>query len=209
MKKLLAFLHDRIASHPFPQPVTNIYLMIKCRCYIHLFADIRYPFNIEIGRYCRIGRCKISAQPDPSNPRRKTVVLCSRCFVNDGVVLSSQGGYIEMGELSTIHDYSIVYGLGSVTIGRDTRIAAGTIIVSHQHVFWEDSVKIRDKHCIGKGVKIGTDCWIGAGARILDGITIGNQAIIAAGAVVTHDVEPATVVAGIPAKFLSHRFGKE
>lgn len=49
------------------------------------------------------------------------------------------------------------------------------------------------------GVKIGNDCWIGAGAIILNGITIGDGAVIGAGAIVTKDIEPYTIVAGNPA----------
>lgn len=49
------------------------------------------------------------------------------------------------------------------------------------------------------GVKIGNDCWIGAGVIILNGITIGDGAVVGAGAVVTKDVEPYTIVVGNPA----------
>ncbi len=45
----------------------------------------------------------------------------------------------------------------------------------------------------------GNDCWIGAGAIILNGITIGDGAVIGAGAIVTKDIEPYTIVAGNPA----------
>ena len=50
------------------------------------------------------------------------------------------------------------------------------------------------------GVKIGNDCWIGAGAIILNGLTIGDGAVVGAGAVVTKDVEPYTIVVGNPAR---------
>lgn len=50
------------------------------------------------------------------------------------------------------------------------------------------------------GVKIKDDVWIGAGVIILSGITIGECSVIGAGAVVTKDVEPYTVVAGVPAR---------
>lgn len=51
-----------------------------------------------------------------------------------------------------------------------------------------------------KGIKIGNDCWIGAGAIILNGVTIGECSVIGAGSVVTKDVEPYTIVAGVPAR---------
>lgn len=58
-------------------------------------------------------------------------------------------------------------------------------------------------------ISIGHDVWIGARATILDGITIGHGAIVATGAVVTKDVPPYAIVAGIPAKVVKYRFDHE
>lgn len=58
-------------------------------------------------------------------------------------------------------------------------------------------------------VDIGNDVWIGVGAKIMEGLTIGDGAVIAAGAVVTKDVPPYAIVAGVPAKILRYRFDEE
>jgi phosphonate metabolism protein (transferase hexapeptide repeat family) len=58
-------------------------------------------------------------------------------------------------------------------------------------------------------VVIGHDVWTGHGATILPGVSVGNGAVIAAGAVVTRDVEPYAIVAGVPARFLKWRFPPE
>ena len=58
-------------------------------------------------------------------------------------------------------------------------------------------------------VVVGHDVWIGHGATILPGVTIGNGAAVGAGAVVTRDVEPYAIVAGVPAEPLKHRFSRE
>jgi acetyltransferase-like isoleucine patch superfamily enzyme len=58
-------------------------------------------------------------------------------------------------------------------------------------------------------VKIGNDVWIGANAVIFDDVTIGDGAVIAAGAIVTKDVEPYAVVGGVPAKMIKKRFSDE
>lgn len=60
-----------------------------------------------------------------------------------------------------------------------------------------------------KSIIIGNDVWVGAKAIILDGVTVGTGAVIAAGAVVTHDVKPYSIVGGVPAKTISSRFDNE
>jgi len=203
---MLRFFYDLIRRHPLPPPIINLMLMIRWCCYIHPFASIGYPYNVEIGRYAFIGKCKMVASDSLKYDGSKTIRIGSRARVGDGVVLSGQGGSIVLGEATSIHDYSIIYGLGGVMVGDDTRIAAGTIIVAHRHNFRSRGSKIREVPCHGEGITIGYDCWIGVGSRILDGVHIGNCAIVGAGAVVTHDVESETVVVGVPAKFLRKRY---
>lgn len=58
-------------------------------------------------------------------------------------------------------------------------------------------------------VEIGNDVWIGANVTVMRGISIGDGAIIAAGSVVTKDIEPYTIVGGVPAKKIRDRFDKE
>ena len=56
-----------------------------------------------------------------------------------------------------------------------------------------------------KGIKIGKDCWIGSGVKILDGVTIGDGCIIAAGAVVNKDIPEYSIAGGIPARVIKSR----
>ncbi len=65
------------------------------------------------------------------------------------------------------------------------------------------------RHTDTKRVKIGNDVWIGANAIVFDGISIGDGAVIAAGAVVTKDVPSYAIVGGVPGKILRMRFDDE
>ena len=93
---------------------------------------------------------------------------------------------------------NLVDDKATLQIGDRVSIGPRVTIVAMEHA---NTSRIR--HAIGVrcgGVKIGNDCWIGAGAIILSGVTIGDCFVIGAGSVVTKDVEPYTIVAGVPAR---------
>lgn len=71
----------------------------------------------------------------------------------------------------------------------------------------EGAVQIYDRFV--KRTRIGNDVWIGAGAVLLNGVTIGDGAVIGANATVTKDVEPYAIVVGSPARVVAHRFSDE
>ena len=64
---------------------------------------------------------------------------------------------------------------------------------------------IRSQQGTKKGIVIEDDVWIGSGCKILDGITIGKGSVIGAGTVCTKDVEPYSVIVGVPGKLLKRR----
>jgi acetyltransferase-like isoleucine patch superfamily enzyme len=110
------------------------------------------------------------------------------------------------------------YGL-NITIGRAVFIGYQCAFTGHAAIDIADQVMIAHKvnlvtaghpvepdrrrdYITAEPITIGTNAWIGAAATILPGVTIGADAVVAAGAVVTHDVPPATLVAGVPAKVI-------
>ncbi|MDB5649648.1 MAG: chloramphenicol acetyltransferase [Hyphomicrobiales bacterium] len=144
---------------------------------------------------------------------------------------STLGHYTEIGARTkvvetTLGDYSYIVNDGDViytTIGRFCSIAAQVRINPGNHPMWratqshftyrasayfdgvEDDAAFFDwrrQHA----VTIGHDVWIGHGVVILAGRKIGNGAVIAAGAVVSKDVEPYTIVGGVPAREIGRRF---
>lgn len=119
--------------------------------------------------------------------------------------------YIRNPEKLTINDNSNInhgcelYCNGGITIGSGTMIAYQAMIFSDSRTFMgETPLKHRTERNM-RPVIIGSDVWIGARAIILPGVHIHDHAIVAAGAVVTKNVEPWTVVAGNPAKVIKNR----
>ncbi len=94
---------------------------------------------------------------------------------------------------------------GPLSIGDDVMMAPGVTIVTQNHETSDLSIPMRLQTAPKHKVTIGNDVWIGANAIILPGITIGNGAIVAGGAVVTRDVPDYAVVGGNPAKIIKNR----
>ena len=108
----------------------------------------------------------------------------------------SIGDDVYIGEKLTIVDK--LSDQGNITIGSRVAISPSVIlVVSSEPNFSKIKQYVKTVHGT---IQIKDDAWIGAGAIILPNITIGEGSVVGAGAVVTKDVEPYTIVAGVPAK---------
>lgn len=110
----------------------------------------------------------------------------------------SYGTHIQLGDDVYLNAGCVVLDSAPVRIGAGTMIGPGTHIYCADH--HRDPALRRQGLERGCPVTIGTDVWIGGRAVILPGVTIGDGAIIAAGAVVRRDVAPGDRVAGVPAR---------
>jgi len=167
------------------------------------FARVRGK-NISIGRGTQI---EAGAFLDAAmkNAAQESITIGRNCIIKQGVMLQSWQGSISIGEHSSINAYGVMQGTGGITIGKDVRIGAHVVIIASQHVYEDASQPIASQGWTAKGITIEDDVWIGANVMIMDGVTIGQGSVIAAGAVVNADVEPFTVAGGVPAKFIKKR----
>ncbi len=112
---------------------------------------------------------------------------------------------VSLGRCCYIGRYS--YLDGDITIGDHTMLASSVAIVGGDHEFRQKGkLLIKGGREHWKPTMIGCDVWIGYGAIVLNGVTIGDGAMVAAGSVVVRDVAPYTIVSGNPASFLRNRF---
>lgn len=112
---------------------------------------------------------------------------------------------LSIGDNVSIHPMTYIEAYGGVTIGNDVSIAHGTTIMAVTHDFEDKSIPIKDQGITGLPIIIEDNVWIGAKATILGGNSLGTGSIIGAGSVVTKNVEPNAVVAGVPAKKIKER----
>ena len=107
------------------------------------------------------------------------------------------GDEVEVGEFSVLRAH------GGLTIGSRVVIAAHAVLTTRGHPLEPP----RWKRVVDAPIVVEDDVWIGAGAIVLPGVTVGRGSVVAAGAVVTASVDPNTVVAGVPARAIKSLAG--
>lgn len=108
---------------------------------------------------------------------------------------------ITIGSHSIINKRCVLDGRGGIEIGNNVDIAQDVQIWTEQHDYNDPFTYTT----VRKPVKIDEYVWVASRATILPGITVGRGAVVATGAIVTKDVPPYAVVAGVPAKIIGYR----
>lgn len=119
--------------------------------------------------------------------------------------LNLLGKGVVIGDRTTFGSNCFFGAAGGINIGMD--VVAGQFIRFHSenHNYKNKDKLIKDQGVAHKGIKIGNNCWIGAGVVFLDGAELGDGCVVAANAVVTKKFPPNVVIGGIPAKILQNR----
>jgi acetyltransferase-like isoleucine patch superfamily enzyme len=161
---------------------------------------------------------------------REKIIFNSSTTIGSRVKISAIGSKrFEFGKNFSIRDLSIIDAFGSIkkdsgqllvgnnvgisencyfairgnlTIGNDVIFGPAVRVFTENHSMEINDLPFRLQEEIRSDVVIGNNVWIGAGAFILPGVIIGDNAVVAAGSVVNRSVESGTIVGGVPAKFL-------
>lgn len=124
-----------------------------------------------------------------------------RCFSR----LEAHCGEIRLGARTSINPFTLLSGYGGLLIGSDVRIGSHCQILSSSHKF-DDLVRtIREQGVEPAATVIEDDVWLGSGCTVTAGVAIGRGSVIGAGSVVTKDVPPMSIAAGVPARVLRSR----
>jgi acetyltransferase-like isoleucine patch superfamily enzyme len=139
------------------------------------------------------------------NGRAGVIELGDENWIERGAVLWAFGGGIRLGSRVFVGPRATIYGHGGVEIGEWSMISMGAVILSSSHTIPAMERSMRWEADELRPTKIGRDVWIGANAVVLGGITLADGVVVGAGSVVTRDVEPGVIVAGVPARQVRKR----
>ncbi len=170
-------------------------------------ADIilRSPRAVSLGDNVVISDGAIIDGRSDSDPG---MAIGDRSIIGQRAMLLCKEGSITIGSDVGVGACSGLYAVGTnkLTIGDNCLIGPYCYFGGTMYHFDDIETPMRlQGHDLKGGIKVGNDCWFGAGASVMDGVTIGDGAVVASGAVVTRDVAPLTIVAGVPAKVMRRR----
>jgi acetyltransferase-like isoleucine patch superfamily enzyme len=155
---------------------------------------------ITIGKNCKISKGAILGYKEHGG----SIILGDNVVIRHNTILRGCSGNLKIGNSVVINYGCIIHALGGVTIGDNTLLSPNVQIYAQNHGLKRGKI-IRSQKQTARGIRIGSDVWIGAGAIILDGVTIETGAVIGAGSVVTKCVPENTIWAGNPAKKIAER----
>ncbi|MBX5481014.1 MAG: acyltransferase [Myxococcaceae bacterium] len=161
--------------------------------------------RLKVGRGVRVGeRVLLNARGGEIElGENVSLGAFSRLVVSTSI--RDPSGFIRIGPNVGIGEFAYVGGAGGVEIGADTIVGQYLSLHPENHVFSDREKPIRLQGVTRKGIRIGSNCWIGAKVTVLDGVSVGNDSVIAAGAVVTKSFPEGSVIGGVPARLLKRR----
>lgn len=177
-------------------------------------VTIRQPNRIEFGNKVTIDdQCLLDVRTGgdegtvgPSEPVDVGIKIGSKVYLGRNSFLKAKYGRVTLGDGVNIGSFSRIATQGSIEIGNSVLISSYVYMGAGNHGFSDTNTPIiEQKMGPYKGIRIGDNTWIGAKVTILDGVTIGKDAIIGAHSLVRDDVPDRAIVVGTPAKILRFR----
>lgn len=178
------------------------------RLILHMdgWAGIEHGVRLRFADHIRLGRGAYLDQGAYLHACPAGIEIGAGTIVMHGAVLHVYNfrdlphAGIRIGRDSLVGEYTVIRGQGGVQIGDRVYTSPFCQIVAVDHVFDDPRRPFVEQGITAQGIVIEDDVWVGSGAIVTDGVRIGRGAVVAAGAVVTRDVPPHTVVAGVPAR---------
>lgn len=133
------------------------------------------------------------------------VVLGRWSWLGHGTKIRAHEGEVRIGAKTVLGQECTISAYQHVSIGRECIVADRVMLIDFDHGVVEVERPIRLQGIYKRDVRVGSNVWIGYGAALLRGVTVGDNAIVGTSSVLTRDVEANAVVAGAPARELRRR----
>lgn len=137
--------------------------------------------------------------------RDAKVVLGRWSWLGHGTKVRAHEGEVRIGAKSVLGQECTISCYQHVSIGRECIVADRVMLIDFDHGVVEVDRPIRLQGIYKRDVRVGNNVWIGYGASLLRGVTVGDNAIVGTSSVVTHDVAENAVAAGVPAREIRRR----
>ncbi len=159
---------------------------------------IRHTKNITLGDFVTIDdNCVL----DGRGAGEKGLVIEDQVIINRNCMLLAKTGHIKLGKRTSIGANSVIVSMSGVEIDEALLTAGNCYISAGLYSFDDLSIPIMDQVAYSKGpIKIGKNSWFGTSVTVLDGVTIGEGAVIGASSVVNKDIPNFAIAFGVPAK---------
>lgn len=165
-------------------------------------VTLRHPHKIRLGNDVVVDDgCVLDAKGVTNDG----ITIGNGVFLGRQTIVTTKDGDIVLEDGVNVSAFCMIFSGSRVRCGRNTLIAAYTYLVGGGHRLDRADVAIIDQARPSNGIGIGPNCWLGAGVIVLDGVTIGRDAVIGANSVVTRDVDDFAVAAGSPAATIRRR----
>jgi acetyltransferase-like isoleucine patch superfamily enzyme len=142
---------------------------------------------------------------DAKGTTNRGIEVGQGAFLGRGTILSCKDGDITLGDHANLGFHCEIFSGSSVTVGAHALFAAQVYLVGGGHEFEARDAAVIDQPRTSRGIVLGDNVWLGTGAKVLDGVTIGKDAVVGAGAVVNTDLPDGAIAAGVPARVLRSR----
>lgn len=169
-------------------------------------CKLKFKSKIFLGRSVQIGdNVEINALSKNGVIIGDNVSILKNTIIECTGVIRDLGEGLTIGNNVGIAQNCFIQVRGKVIIGNDVIFGPNVSIFSENHNFNNTELPVSVQGETRKGVIIEDGVWLGTRVVILDGVTVGKNSIVAAGSVVTKNIEPYTIVGGVPAKLIKYR----
>ncbi|MDW4573867.1 acyltransferase [Microbacterium sp. M3] len=184
-----------LGSAPFP-------LFIGRAVTIHYARRVRVGAGFYLGDSSRVLALSVEGVTIGNRVtiRENAWIQCASSLRNPGIALT-------IGDGTYIGPYSVIGVGGPIIIGERCQFGAGVTLIAENHEVTAHGVSAHD--VIRKGITIGSGTWIGHRATVLDGVELGENCVVGAGAVVTRSFPAGTTLVGVPARPVTSSAGRE